>query len=104
MKLSPKSMALECNGSSNNSGGAYVPPWWMTSAFISPQYLMFLHPDLSTIEANQLYDYSISRTIRYKGCYGPADESLVFMHWKTECEKADRMLGRLKELMNKGYV
>ena len=51
------------------------------SVYISVGYLMKLHPELSTEDAISLEQFAISKTIRYKECYG--DGSIIYPKWKS---------------------
>lgn len=46
---------------------------------INPEYLMIMH-DLSLKEATDLMAFSLSKTIKYRECYG--DGSIIFPMWK----------------------
>jgi len=50
------------------------------SLFISTEYLIELHPELSKEEAESLYKFSRTQTIRRKECYG--DGSIIYPKWK----------------------
>lgn len=50
--------------------------------FINVEYLMNLHPELTKEDAESLKEFSNSKTIEYKECYG--DGSIMYPLWKQE--------------------
>lgn len=54
----------------------------VNGSFISAEYLMLLHPELTKEEAESLKEFSWKRTIQYKECYG--DGSIMYPKWKEE--------------------
>lgn len=53
--------------------------------FINVEYLMSLHPELTKEDAESLKEFSNSKTIEYKECYG--DGSIMYPRWKQENKK-----------------
>ena len=52
---------------------------------ITVDYLLRVHPEITTIEAMSLLVFSKSKTIKLQGCYG--DGSIIFPLWKKAVGK-----------------